>query len=91
MPDRHNPDGIVLDAVEKPIRCNDDLAKVNVWKLRNGPPGFGVVAEQAIYGRVFRSVTDVREAVKTFVELYDSEWRVEKNGFRSPDEIRQAV
>jgi hypothetical protein len=25
------------------------------------------------------------------VELYNSEWRVEKNGFRSPDEIRQAA
>jgi transposase InsO family protein len=47
--------------------------------------------EQAIYGRVFRNVTDVREAVKTFVELYNREWRVEKNGFRSPDEIHQAA
>jgi transposase InsO family protein len=47
--------------------------------------------EQAIYGQVFRTVDDVREAVKTFVELYNNEWRVEKNGFRSPDEIRQAA
>jgi len=47
--------------------------------------------EQAIYGRLFRTVHDVREAVKTFVQLYNSEWRIEKNGFRSPDEIRQAA
>lgn len=47
--------------------------------------------EQAIYGRVFRTVDDVREAVRTFVNLYNSQWRVEKNGFRSPDEIRQAA
>lgn len=47
--------------------------------------------EQAIYGRVFRTVDDVREAVRIFVDLYNSEWRVEKNGFRSPDEIRQAA
>lgn len=47
--------------------------------------------EQAIYGRVFRTVDDVRDAVKTFIELYNNEWRVEKNGFRSPDEIRQAA
>jgi transposase InsO family protein len=47
--------------------------------------------EQAIYGRVFRTVDDVRNAVRTFTELYNSEWRVEKNGFRSPDEIRQAA
>lgn len=45
--------------------------------------------EQAIYGRVFRTVDDVRDAVRTFVDLYNSEWRVEKNAFRSPDEIRQ--
>ncbi len=44
--------------------------------------------EQAIYGRVFRTVDDVRKAVKTFVSLYNSEWRVEKNAFTSPDEIR---
>jgi len=29
--------------------------------------------------------------VKTFVELYNSKWRIEKNGFKSPDEIRQAA
>jgi len=45
--------------------------------------------EQAIYGRIFRTVDDVREAVKTFVDLYNSEWRVEKNAFTSPIEIRQ--
>jgi len=47
--------------------------------------------EQAIYGRVFRTVADVRDAVRTFVTLYNSEWRVEKNAFRSPHEIRQAA
>jgi transposase InsO family protein len=47
--------------------------------------------EQAIYGRVFRTVAEVRDAVKTFVDLYNGEWRVEKNAFRSPDEIRQAA
>ncbi len=47
--------------------------------------------EQAIYGRVFRTVEDVREALKTFVDLYNNEWRVEKNGFRSPNEIRLAA
>jgi transposase InsO family protein len=47
--------------------------------------------EQAIYGRVFRTVEDVREAVKNFVDIYNNEWRVEKNGFRSPNEIRLAA
>ena len=44
--------------------------------------------EQAIYGRIFRNVDDVRQAVKAFVGLYNSEWRIEKNAFTSPDEIR---
>ena len=47
--------------------------------------------EQAIYGRVFRNVEDVRDAVKTFVDLYNHEWRVEKNAYMSPHEIRQAA
>jgi len=45
--------------------------------------------EQAIYGRVFRTVEDVRKAVRDFVELYNSQWGVEKNGFKSPMKIRQ--
>lgn len=45
--------------------------------------------EQAIYGRIFRTVEDVREAVKTFVNLYNKEWRVEKNAFKAPSECRQ--
>lgn len=45
--------------------------------------------EQSIYGQIFRTVDDVRYAVKTFVELYNSEWRVEKNAFTSPGELRQ--
>jgi len=47
--------------------------------------------EQAIYGQVFRTVHDVREAVRTFVDLYNNEWRVEKNHYRSPHEIRHAA
>nr|WP_082048143.1 integrase core domain-containing protein [Geoalkalibacter ferrihydriticus] len=47
--------------------------------------------EQAIYGHVFRTVHDVREVVGTFVELYNSEWRVEKNQFKSLHEIRHAA
>ena len=46
--------------------------------------------EQAIYGRIFRNIVEVRQAVGTFVELYNSEWRVEKNGFISPRQAREA-
>lgn len=47
--------------------------------------------EQAIYGRVFRNVEEVRQAVVQFVERYNRAWRVEKNGYRSPQEIRRGL
>jgi len=78
------------------------LNQVKFWGIK---PSFAFVAEpqtngvaerfnrtlkeQAIYGRVFRTVEDVHQAVGNFVKLYNSQWRVEKNGFKSPQEIRQ--
>lgn len=44
--------------------------------------------EQAIYGRVFHTLEEVRQAVADFVTHYNREWRVEKNGFRTPHEMR---
>ena len=44
--------------------------------------------EQAIYGRIFRNTEDVRRAVGKFVEDYNAQWRVEKNGFLSPRQAR---
>jgi len=44
--------------------------------------------EQAIYGRTFQNLEEVREAVADFVGRYNQHWRVEKNGFRSPYETR---
>lgn len=46
--------------------------------------------EQAIYGRVFRNIEQVRRAVGEFVERYNAHWRLEKLGFRTPQEVRQA-
>jgi transposase InsO family protein len=46
--------------------------------------------EQAIYGRVFRNIEEVRRAVGEFVERYNAHWRLEKLGFRTPREARQA-
>jgi len=31
----------------------------------------------------------VRQAVAAFVMLYNSQWLVEKNGYRSPMEVRE--
>jgi len=40
--------------------------------------------EQVVYGRVFQSLEEVRTAVRRFVDTYNREWLVEKNGFLSP-------
>jgi len=45
--------------------------------------------EQAIYGRVFRNVEEVRAAVQAFVKLYNEQWLIEKNGFTSPNQARR--
>jgi len=47
--------------------------------------------EQAIHGRVFRNLEAVRQAVGEFVERYNAHWRLEKLGFLSPREARQAA
>lgn len=47
--------------------------------------------EQAIHGRVFRDLEAVRQAVGEFVERYNAHWRLEKLGFLSPREARQAA
>ena len=44
--------------------------------------------EQVIYGRVFQNLHEVREAVPRFVDTYNREWLVEKNGFLSPWQAR---
>ena len=40
--------------------------------------------EQAVYGRVFRNLAEVRAAVAGFVERYNQCWRLEKLAFRTP-------
>jgi transposase InsO family protein len=45
--------------------------------------------EQAIHGKIFRTIEDVREAVARFVEEYNAHWRPEKLDFKTPLEARQ--
>ena len=45
--------------------------------------------EQAIDGRVFRNLDDVRAAVAEFVEQYNQSWRLEKLGYQTPIEARE--
>ena len=46
--------------------------------------------EQAIHGRIFETIDQVRDAVRAFAARYNTEWLVEKNGFRSPLDARAA-
>ena len=83
--------------------ADDFLNQVKFWGIT---PRFAFVAEpqtngvaerfnrtlkeQAIYGRVFQNVEEVRTAVTAFKERYNRYWRLEKLGFLSPFEARQA-
>src|SRR3954452_5269595 len=49
---------------------------------------FRTLKEQAIHGRIFQTIDDVRDAVRAFVTRYNAEWLVEKNGYRSPAQMR---
>jgi transposase InsO family protein len=40
--------------------------------------------EQAIYGRVFRNIQEVRSAVADFIMKYNQQWLIGKRGYRSP-------
>ena len=50
----------------------------------------GGLKKQVIEGRVYRILTDLRKALKDFVDLYNRHWRLEKLGGHSPEEARQA-
>ena len=51
---------------------------------------FRTLKEQAIHGRVFQTIDDVRDAVRAFVARYNATWLIEKNGHRSPADMRVA-
>ncbi|MEX3583406.1 MAG: integrase core domain-containing protein [Burkholderia sp.] len=46
--------------------------------------------EQAIHGRLFNNVEEVRAAAVAFKDRYNREWRLEKLVFKTPLEARQA-
>jgi putative transposase len=51
---------------------------------------FRTLKEQIVHGRVFQTIDEVREAVRSFVARYNAEWLIEKNGHRSPLDMRAA-
>jgi len=50
---------------------------------------FRTLKEQAVYGRIFNNLEEVRAAVAAFVVNYNEDWRLEKLGFLSPIEYRR--
>jgi transposase InsO family protein len=49
------------------------------------------LTEQAIYGRICRNLAEAHQAVDAFVKRYHAHWRLEKLGFQTPLEARQAA
>lgn len=49
---------------------------------------FRTLKEQAVHGRVFQTIEEVRDAVRAFATRYNAEWLIEKNGHRSPLDAR---
>ncbi len=78
------------------------LNQIRYWGIR---PSYGFIEEpetngvaerwnrtlkeQAIHGRLFQNLEDVRVAVATFVEQYNTTWRLEKLGYHTPLEARE--
>ena len=50
---------------------------------------FRTLKEQAIHGRIFQTVEELRLALLEFRETYNSTWLIERHGFRPPSAVRQ--
>ena len=61
-----------------------------MWR-ENGilEPFFRTLKEQFVHGRVFQTIDEVCEAVRSFVVRYNDAWLIEKNGSPSPDARRR--
>ena len=46
--------------------------------------------EQIVHGRVYRTIDEVRAAVRAFIDRYNAAWLIEKNGLESPRAARAA-
>ena len=86
-----------------PYTADDFLKQIECWGIDQSfafvaePQTHGVaerfnrtLKEQAIQGRIFRNLEEVRQAVTEFRERDNGHWRLEKLGFMSPREVRQA-
>jgi len=51
---------------------------------------FRTLKEQIVHGRIYQTIDEVRDAVRQFVDRYNPEWLIEKNGYQSPLDARAA-
>jgi len=51
---------------------------------------FRTLKEQIVHGRIYQTIDEVRDAVRDFVARYNTDWLIEKNGLRSPNDTRAA-
>jgi putative transposase len=51
---------------------------------------FRTLKEQIVHGHIYQTIDEVRDAVRSFVDRYNAEWLIEKNGHRSPLDMRAA-
>ena len=49
---------------------------------------FRTLKEQTIFGRIFRTVAEVKAAVADFVAHYNASWALERLDYRSPLDYR---
>ena len=49
---------------------------------------FRTFKEQVVHGRIYHSIDELRDAVRTFVFRYNADWLIEKNGHASPNNAR---
>lgn len=52
---------------------------------------FKTLKEQVVHGRIYRGEDDLREAIRRFIETYNTQWLVEKLGHISPQQARLQV
>jgi putative transposase len=51
---------------------------------------FRTFKEQVMHGRIYQTIDDVRDAARSFVACYNAEWLIEKIGYTSPTQARNA-
>jgi hypothetical protein len=81
------------NALLSPHRCPQGKSAQHDGTITTSRPNemWRTLKEQAIHGRVFRNLEEVRAAVVEFKDRYNRHWRLEKLGFISPHEARQAA